>query len=526
MKSSVFGPISNVVSYHSLTTSLWQKHFLLHELTEIVRQQKDPEFASILSRIRFGEQTEEDCKKLEALEHNDELEDGCLMIFCLNVQARQYNEEQLEKLNSKIYKIESYTSKKDKHTGRVAIDSSTVDMINGGGLLPIAQFAVGAQYMHLKNTDLSDGLANGATGKITHIEINESKPLKGTIFVRFYNSAVGKRATKTSQHPGSVPIKAVTVPFTLKEHANVHFEQQQYPGMLAYGLTVHKAQGDTYEQMIAHIRKPAGHRRIYTCGQIYTMLSRAKTRQGLKIVGFDPRAIVVSKKALAEMKRLQEDRVLSIECPFTVSSENYNILIGHLNVRSLGKHYEDLRVFLRNKQIDVLCLTETHVHNYNQFNFEGFDVFPSKSQCGCAIYTSKTVTQNFEYSSDIETTAVLLDSVLVVCVYVPPGTSWEKQHDFFSILLKECAEILDKHHVKSIVVTGDFNSSHTTLLEKISALFLTFGISQYILSPTQLSGGILDLMFTNTINPYVFTVPVYFSDHHFVAGAIFLPDPQ
>ena len=65
--------------------------------------------------------------------------------------------------------------------------------------------------------------------------------------------------------------------------------------MLSYGLTAHKAQCETYEQMIAHISKPPGHCKIYSCGQIYTMLSQAKTRQGLKIVGLILEQLLLTK---------------------------------------------------------------------------------------------------------------------------------------------------------------------------------------------------------------------------------------
>ena len=50
-------------------------------------------------------------------------------------------------------------------------------------------------------------------------------------------------------------------------------------------------------------------------------------------------------------------------------------------------------------------------------------------------------------------------------------------------------------------------------------LFSTFGLKQYITTPTQKSGGVLELLFTNVADPFTFSLPVYFTDHHFIAAS-------
>lgn len=46
--------------------SLWQTHFQILELTEIQRQKNDNRFASLLNRVRTGDQTDEDIALLNS----------------------------------------------------------------------------------------------------------------------------------------------------------------------------------------------------------------------------------------------------------------------------------------------------------------------------------------------------------------------------------------------------------------------------------------------------------------------------
>ena len=45
--------------------------FKLHELTEIVRQNGDPDFAALLNRLREGNQTADDIEFIKSLSKND-----------------------------------------------------------------------------------------------------------------------------------------------------------------------------------------------------------------------------------------------------------------------------------------------------------------------------------------------------------------------------------------------------------------------------------------------------------------------
>lgn len=56
--------------------------------------------------------------------------------------------------------------------------------------------------------------------------------------------------------------------------------------MLAWALSVHKCQGMTLDYVETDLCKAFGH------GMVYVALSRVKSLQGLRLIGFDPSRIL------------------------------------------------------------------------------------------------------------------------------------------------------------------------------------------------------------------------------------------
>lgn len=72
----------------------------------------------------------------------------------------------------------------------------------------------------------------------------------------------------------------------------VQAQRAQVPLILAWALSIHKAQGQTLDKVKVDLR------RTFEKGQAYVALSRAKTQTGLQVIGFEPRKVMVHQKVL------------------------------------------------------------------------------------------------------------------------------------------------------------------------------------------------------------------------------------
>ena len=219
--------------------------------------------------------------------------------------------------------------------------------------------------------------------------------------------------------------------------------------MLAWGMTVHKAQGSTYEYMIGNMNstyppKP---------GQMYTMFSRVKSRSGLQLIAFDQTKIKVNKSALKEMERLKDSMQLNYKWPIEDFSEKHIIAIGHINIRSLKSHHTDLKTHPFTSKLDIICLTETKVTNYDRYKLPNMKIYSVPSEHGCAIYCAKPAEEQFTLSELIEAVAIVTDRTLIVCVYIPPNRPWLSVKQNITQLLTDCTTIMKQKNCNSNDVT-------------------------------------------------------------------------
>lgn len=145
-----------------------------------------------------------------------------------------------------------------------------------------------------------------------------------------------------------------------------------YPGILAWALTAHKSQGNTFSRFIADLSMPRDrHNKVMGAkdGLAYTVLSRGKTSKGVKLLDFDESILKVNNAAKTEIQRMRnnmknknalENNAFSV--PEFINNHECILLLGHVNIRSFNAHIQHL---MNNPLIttyfDAIYLTETNV---------------------------------------------------------------------------------------------------------------------------------------------------------------------
>ena len=136
----------------------------------------------------------------------------------------------------------------------------------------------GAYVMSIANLDMNLGIANGSTGVVIDFT-KENLPI-----VQFdkHKIVIGKKEWKSENIPG--------------------ISMFQIPLILAWGITIHKAQGLTLEKAIVDIGKD-----IFEAGQMYVALSRLKSLDGVFLKEFDINNLKINKNVLDYYKSLENN---------------------------------------------------------------------------------------------------------------------------------------------------------------------------------------------------------------------------
>jgi ATP-dependent DNA helicase PIF1 len=175
----------------------------------------------------------------------------------------------------------------------------------------------GAQVMLIKNMD--DSLVNGSLGKVVRFMTEQmfEKYVAGEIELPRDGSNeeemghVSAETRKKLSNLAHKPLAADTGPlypvveFLLPDGINtrellcqpedwkielpngeIQAQRRQIPLILAWALSIHKAQGQTLERVKVDLRK------VFENGQAYVALSRATTQEGLWVQNFNAKAVM------------------------------------------------------------------------------------------------------------------------------------------------------------------------------------------------------------------------------------------
>ncbi|ETS73595.1 hypothetical protein PFICI_14541 [Pestalotiopsis fici W106-1] len=280
-------------------------------LTQVFRQ-KDHEFAEMLNEMRLGRVSEQTVQTFRSLSRPLVYDDGITAteLFPTRGEVESSNSMRLRALPGEIRTFAAQDS------GDPNIRDKLLENMMAPKTIDLKK---GAQVMLIKNLD--DTLVNGTLGKVigfsseAFFTANPSKfdlsvaDLVDESMKKIKSFAVRDSSLKDlTEYPvvefhaadGSFRVMHVTPEEWKVELPNgeVQAKRTALPMILAWALSIHKAQGQTLERVKVDLGK------IFEKGQAYVALSRATSKDGLEVQRFDKSKVMAHPKVIQFYNKL------------------------------------------------------------------------------------------------------------------------------------------------------------------------------------------------------------------------------
>lgn len=242
-------------------------------------RQNDKDILCILNDIRANDISEQTYECLKTRHHaklDTKIEPTRLHTH--NIDVDTLNENELKKIKGDVYEYEMSTDGPEK----------LVALIKKSCLAPEKlKVKIGAKVMFVKN-NLEKGYVNGTLGIVT--ECNISGPVVRTI--------------------NGEEIRVERAKWLIEDNNKVKAYIEQFPLRLAWAITIHKSQGMSLDAVEVDLSKS------FEKGMGYVALSRVRTLEGLRLLGFNNLALQVHESVLEfdqELKKQSRKDVLSLK---------------------------------------------------------------------------------------------------------------------------------------------------------------------------------------------------------------------
>lgn len=311
--SGDFMQLSPVKDIWVFLTDEWDKLELVPFILETPYRYDDMKFFEMLLRIRMGELTIQDSEILQArvkanrkmhellaeltTQHNVGEIIRPTMFYSKKCDVELFNKQELDKLPGELISFKA----KDEFIRLKTLTIEDYTKILDDDMPSSVSFKVGAQVMLRINLDVDQGLVNGSRGVVSLIVPGEA------LVVKFLN---GKKV-RVDLHARKYEDKNATV------------VRIQIPFVLAYAVSIHKAQGCTCDYAIIDIGDS-----IFSDGQAYVALSRCRNIEGLFISKFAP------SKIKANFEAVEYDRKIKL-----LSRQSNYVKIVNDNILNSKEHF-------------------------------------------------------------------------------------------------------------------------------------------------------------------------------------------
>ena len=514
---------------------LWDD-LMFHELDEAMRQTDQP-FRDMLNRVRMEKPAPNSAEEMMLrsrelqISHDDQAyPQFALHVYARNVHCDTWNNIRLDGLPGTAVEYHARDKTRDVHTRLVDVQFPP-NPSHTGNLRGLLRLKVGARVMLTTNIDVSDGLTNGAMGKVVHLSRCGKE-----ILVKFDNERIGQQAAARNRHPGfpgAVAIRRREASFTVKGHRSVRVSRLQFPLMLSWAVTIHKVQGATLPEIVVDMQWEKGN---FSAGMAYVAFSRVRSLENLYILNYDHRQIIVNQRAAREMRREGKQMVPAIPRPYMLLDEvESHLKVAHLNVQNILAKMHDICCSEELRMADIVCLTETHLDSENFMDvqtlgldrglYEMFRLDRDRHGGGimlCVRRTCVPVQLHFEGIDGCEFLVIcitLAGGRLHICyVYKPPKQKYKRW-------LKNLHVVLEQLGDGAVCILGDMNEN---LLDKESPKpihddLTGHGFCQHVVDATTDYGSLLDHMYTRNVPSKAVTTEIldcYYSDHDIMTSVI------
>jgi GTPase SAR1 family protein len=377
--------------------ALQQTNYTTLELTHVFRQ-NDDHFIHLLNKIRDNEYDQETLEKLNARydpQFNPSDAEGYITLTTHNKQAKTINRARLKKLST------------DKYTREAKIEGEFPE--HAYPTDAELTLKIGAQVMFIKN-DISNKklFYNGKIGNVVDITDNY-------IYVK---------CPEDSENIATERLEWHNIQYTIDKEKEIIQEKiigsfTQYPLKLAWGITIHKSQGLTFEKAIIDASAAFAH------GQVYVALSRCKSFEGIVLISPISRTCIKHDSSVLQfMNNVENDspgKNFFDQCKFDYQ---LSLLKKMFNFKPIEKHLHSiLRIIQRHITSIPPELTERVIQANESFRNEIVDV---------SYRFEKQIDRLVEENANIAENELLQERITKGCIYFS-----EKVESIFEILLQE-----------------------------------------------------------------------------------------
>ncbi|GBM80454.1 ATP-dependent DNA helicase PIF1 [Araneus ventricosus] len=506
--------------------------FLFYELKEIMRQKDEFEFIEALNSLASGNMKEKQIELIKSRELSaSAVPRSAIRLYSENKCVDVYNEDKIRNHPGPEY----ISIAKDVILGKLA-ESTKERVLEGlkrkklnemNGLPHRLTLKIGIKYMITNNIDVEDGLVNGACGilKLITFENNKSHELK-ILWLDFSSENVGSKARRDHKRlidsnnimTNLVPIRKVCIALNISKKLQYQTLRTQFPIVPAEAITIHKSQGQTYQEVALDFNEI----KKITRPLLYVALSRVSSISGLYIIGKFrvPKESKIEDPCLQQLCKLR--RTKNLYMPLSVLKNSAGFKVAYQNVCSLTHKLQFIKSDKWYFYNDVLIFSETLTSRDENISLDGYkvkfrsDAFQGSRGLICLVKCNleglgdeiyHIIEKRNEYH--VELFAFFINGMTIISGYKSPRTPINVFRTVFESIMNKVGDI------KEIVVIGDFNfnimNENNSDLDTFFNKFNLKSVLPYDIPTTDLNTQI-DVIFANN-KVYGGIYETYFSYH-------------